>query len=53
MPEKKKKRPTGTGVDDVPPVSTWKFFENLRYLEDFIVPKSSISLIEKQVQNTD
>ena len=39
---KKKKRKTGTGADEVPK-STWKYFEELRFLDDFVIPKSSVS----------
>ena len=40
--EKEKKRKTGTGLDEVDQ-RRWKFFEHMRFLDDFIIPKSTVS----------
>ena len=44
--KKKKKKKTGTGTDKVD-LSTWKFFESLQFLNDFIIPKTSLSNLQE------
>lgn len=44
--KKKKVKKTGTGMDDTS-TKTWRFFESLRFLDDFTIPKSSQSNIVK------
>ena len=46
--KKKKKRPTCTGTDHVPK-STWKYFEGLRFLDEFVLPKPSISNLVSRI----
>lgn len=40
----KKKNPTGTGTDDVD-LKTWKFFEAMHFIDDFVIPKATVKLI--------
>ena len=47
--QKKNKEKSGQGADDVY-VSKWPYLERLRFLDEFVAPKKSISNI--QVHNT-
>ena len=40
--KKQKVKKSGQGLDDAP-IKIWRFFESLRFLDDFIIPKSSQS----------
>ena len=46
--QKFKKRPTGTGTDDVYKPK-WPHFDQLKFLDDFITPKKTISNLEVRI----
>ena len=43
--QKKKKRKTGQGADEVY-VSKWPYFERLRFVDEFVAPKKSTSNLQ-------
>lgn len=49
---KKKKNPTGTGTDDVD-LKTWKFFEAMRFIDDFVIPKATVSNLQETSKSND